>query len=39
MFAPKIWEELEGLADALEMVMNDAIREFGGYYLEYGRSG
>ena len=37
-FLPGIWEEIEGLADALES-MYDAIREFGGYYLEYGRSG
>src|SRR5699024_8088231 len=38
-FAPGIWDELHGLADALKIEMNDAIREFGGYYLEYGRSG
>ncbi|PAV28877.1 acyl-CoA--6-aminopenicillanic acid acyltransferase [Virgibacillus profundi] len=38
-FAPAIWEELHGLADALSMDMEDAIREFGGYYYEYGRSG
>ncbi|MFS0674844.1 C45 family autoproteolytic acyltransferase/hydolase [Ornithinibacillus sp. 179-J 7C1 HS] len=38
-FAPEIWDEMEGLADALKWNMHDAIREFGGYYLEYGRSG
>ncbi|WP_249870641.1 C45 family autoproteolytic acyltransferase/hydolase [Oceanobacillus saliphilus] len=38
-FAPAIWEELNGLSDALSMKMVDAIREFGGYYYEYGRSG
>lgn len=38
-FAPGIWDEIQGLSDALEWQMNDAIREFGGYYLEYGRSG
>ncbi|MBC5636763.1 linear amide C-N hydrolase [Ornithinibacillus sp. BX22] len=37
--APGIWDEIEGLADALKWNMHDAIREFGGYYLEYGRSG
>ena len=38
-FAPSIWEEIRGLSDALKIKMGDAIREFGGYYLEYGRSG
>ncbi|RYG73483.1 acyl-CoA--6-aminopenicillanic acid acyltransferase [Lentibacillus lipolyticus] len=38
-FAPAIWDELLGLRDALHMTTEDAIREFGGYYLEYGRSG
>lgn len=38
-FVPKIWEELQGLADSLQIKMEDAIRQFGGYYLEYGRSG
>lgn len=38
-FAPRIWEEINGLADALEWNMQDAIRDFGGYYLEYTRSG
>ncbi|WP_047980499.1 C45 family autoproteolytic acyltransferase/hydolase [Ornithinibacillus contaminans] len=38
-FAPGIWDELEGLADALGWNIYDAVREFGGYYLEYGRSG
>ncbi|MHA6251573.1 C45 family autoproteolytic acyltransferase/hydolase [Oceanobacillus sp. CAU 1775] len=38
-FHSGIWEELIGLADALEIDMDAAIREFGGYYLEYGKSG
>lgn len=38
-FSPAIWEELEGLADALEMNMSEALQEFGGYYFEYGKSG
>ncbi|WP_337017878.1 C45 family peptidase [Oceanobacillus massiliensis] len=38
-FAPGIWEEIHGLADALSMDFQDAIKEFGGYYYEYGRSG
>lgn len=38
-FAPGVWEEIEGLCDALQWHMHDAIREFGGYYLEYGKSG
>ena len=37
--SPFIWEELEGLKDGLEMSLEEAIREFGGYYLEYGKSG
>ncbi|WP_405103452.1 C45 family autoproteolytic acyltransferase/hydolase [Oceanobacillus sp. FSL H7-0719] len=38
-FSPGIWQELIGLAEALQMDMETAIREFGGYYLEYGKSG
>ena len=38
-FAPRIWEEINGLADALGWEIRDAIREFGGYYMEYTRSG
>ncbi|MFC0301716.1 C45 family autoproteolytic acyltransferase/hydrolase [Virgibacillus soli] len=38
-FAPGIWDEIHGLASALKWPVKDAIREFGGYYLEYGRSG
>ncbi|WP_243298450.1 C45 family autoproteolytic acyltransferase/hydolase [Bacillus litorisediminis] len=37
--APQIWDELDGLADALQWSTVDTVREFGGYYLEYGRSG
>lgn len=38
-FLPEMWDEIKGLADALEWPLDRAIREFGGYYLEYGRSG
>ena len=38
-FAPRIWDELNGLSDALQMRMTDTILQFGGYYLEYGKSG
>src|SRR5690625_317226 len=34
-----IWDEMEVLAESLHMRMEDAVRQFGGYYLEYGRSG
>lgn len=38
-FMPLMWDELEGLRDALKMSWEDVVQEFGGYYLEYGRSG
>lgn len=38
-FAPKILDEIQGLADALKMSRIDAIRDFGGYYLQFRRSG
>ncbi|GAB3042798.1 C45 family autoproteolytic acyltransferase/hydolase [Virgibacillus ainsalahensis] len=38
-FAPKIWEELIGFRDALEWKMEDVLLEFGGYRLEYVKSG
>lgn len=38
-FLPAMWDEIEGLADALKWPIDRAIREFGGYYLEYGKSG
>lgn len=31
--------EINGLADALQWRTEDALREFGGHYVEYGRSG
>lgn len=37
--SPGILDEIHGLADALEMDMEKAFRLFGGYYLEYTRSG
>lgn len=39
IFASHIWDEIRGLSDALEMDTNHAIMQFGGYYLEYQRSG
>lgn len=37
--APHIWDEINGLADALQMDLETAVQLFGGYYLEYVRSG
>ncbi|MDL4843201.1 C45 family autoproteolytic acyltransferase/hydolase [Aquibacillus rhizosphaerae] len=38
-FIPGMLDEIQGLADALNWKMEDALREFGGYYVDYGRSG
>lgn len=38
-FAPAILDEIQGLADALQMDIEKAFRLFGGYYLEFTRSG
>lgn len=38
-FMPSMLDELQGLADALNWTMKDALREFGGYYVDYERSG
>src|SRR5699024_292623 len=37
--APPIWDEICGLADALNMSMGEAVQLFGGYYQEYVPSG
>ncbi|SOC39117.1 predicted choloylglycine hydrolase [Salinicoccus kekensis] len=37
--SPLILEEIEGLADALGMEAEEAIRQFGGFYMEYVTSG
>lgn len=37
--APRIWDEIKGLADALHMPIDEAVQFFGGYYLEFVRSG
>ncbi|MFD2680942.1 C45 family autoproteolytic acyltransferase/hydolase [Bacillus seohaeanensis] len=38
-FAPGVWEELLGLQTALEWPMERVLKEFGGYRLNYVRSG
>ena len=38
-FLPSMLDELQGLAEALNWTMEDALREFGGYYVDYGKSG
>ncbi|WP_082235134.1 C45 family autoproteolytic acyltransferase/hydolase [Halobacillus massiliensis] len=38
-FAPQVWEELEGLRDALEWPMERVLMEFGGYRVDYKKSG
>ncbi|MYL43061.1 C45 family autoproteolytic acyltransferase/hydolase [Virgibacillus salexigens] len=37
--APGIWDELCGLRDALDWTMEDVLLEFGGFRLEYKKSG
>src|SRR5699024_10450962 len=36
---PGMLDELQGLADALDWEMADALREFGGYYVDSAESG
>lgn len=38
-FAPGVWEELLGMQESLEWPMDRVLQEFGGYRLEYVRSG
>lgn len=38
-FIPSMLDELQGLADALNWTMEDTLREFGGYYVDYAKSG
>ena len=38
-FAPQLWEELLGLQDALKWDMEKVLKEFGGYRLDYVKSG
>ncbi|MFJ7825694.1 C45 family autoproteolytic acyltransferase/hydolase [Psychrobacillus sp. NPDC096623] len=38
-FLPSMLDELQGLADALHCTMEEALREFGGYYVDYEKSG
>lgn len=38
-FAPGIWEELEGLHDALEEPIESILRDYGGYRVEIEKSG
>lgn len=37
--APGIWDELIGLRDGLHMPMEEVLKEFGGYRLDYVKSG
>jgi predicted choloylglycine hydrolase len=39
MFSKGVWEELEGLQNALKWPMKKILQEFGGYRLDYVRSG
>lgn len=38
-YAPKIWEELEGMQESMKLPMEDILRDFGGYRIEAPRSG
>ncbi|UOR13513.1 C45 family autoproteolytic acyltransferase/hydolase [Halobacillus amylolyticus] len=38
-FSPGLWDELVGLRDALEWSMEQVMMEFGGYRVDYKRSG
>src|SRR5699024_2085096 len=38
-FAPGLWDELLGMQEALGWSMEDILQDFGGYRLEYNRSG
>src|SRR5690625_6280281 len=38
-YAPRIWQELKGLADSLNKSLEKTVQMFGGYYLEYKPSG
>lgn len=38
-FLPGMLDELQGLADALNWTMEDALIDFGGYYVDYEESG
>lgn len=38
-FAPGVWDELQGLRDGLEWPMTRIMMEFGGYRVDYKRSG
>ena len=38
-FIPSMTDEIQGLTDALRWDFKDALREFGGHYVDYNRSG
>ncbi|KGP74433.1 C45 family autoproteolytic acyltransferase/hydolase [Pontibacillus yanchengensis] len=38
-FAPGVWDELVGIKDAMEWPMERVLMEFGGYRLDYVKSG
>lgn len=38
-FAPKIWDEFEGISDGSKQPLENILRDFGGYRMEPERSG
>ncbi|MGM8215496.1 C45 family autoproteolytic acyltransferase/hydrolase [Bacillaceae bacterium W0354] len=38
-FAPRIWDEIEGLRDGLELPMEDVLLHYGGYRIDVDKSG
>ncbi|GAA0341826.1 C45 family autoproteolytic acyltransferase/hydolase [Bacillus carboniphilus] len=38
-FTPGVWDEINGLRDALEWPMERVLKEFGGYRVDYVKSG
>ncbi|SEQ15596.1 C45 family autoproteolytic acyltransferase/hydolase [Piscibacillus halophilus] len=39
LFAPALWDEMEGLRDGLQLPMEEVLRDFGGYRVEPDKSG
>lgn len=38
-FTPELWDEIVGLQEALEISLDEAMKMFGGYYVEFVKSG